>query len=179
MVKRTMVNYIKRGPYDELFTPPEAVIPLLKYLPKQMVYWECTDFGYSNITSILRANDFIVKNSHIQQNIDFLKDDPPFHYDAIITNPPYSMKDLFLERAYSLNKPFCFLMPITTLEGVKRGMMFRKYGVQLLVLDKRINFMKNKKNVWFNTSWFCWKILPKDLIFEKVLEVENAIKGVK
>jgi len=51
---------------------------------------------------------------------------------------------------------------------VERGALFRKYGIQLIVLDRRINFMKNKKNVWFNTSWFCWKLLPKDLIFEKV-----------
>ncbi len=170
IVKHAMINHIKKGPYDELFTPPEAVVPLLKYLPKKLRYWECTDFGESNITLVLKENGFIVKSSHIQQNINFLKDDPPFEYDVIITNPPYSIKDSFLERAYNIGKPFCFLMPLTTLEGVKRGKMFRKYGIQLLVLDRRINFMKNKKNVWFNTSWFCWKILPKDLVFEEVLK---------
>ena len=80
-----------------------------------------------------------------------------------------SRQDEFLQRCYELNKPFCLLLPITTLEGKKRGEMFRKYGIEVLVLDKRINFMKNKKNVWFNTSWFCWNVLPEKLIFEKVI----------
>lgn len=45
--------------------------------------------------------------------------------------------------------------------------LFRKYGIDLLVLDKRVEFMENKSN-WFNTSWFTWHILPKALIFEEL-----------
>ena len=29
--------------------------------------------------------------------------------------------------------------------------------------------MKNKKSNWFNTSWFCWKLLKHDLNFERVI----------
>lgn len=167
-MKQAMIDYMQKPINDELYTPEEAVLPILKYLPKNKIYWECTDFGGSNITKILQQNGYRVVSSHLKDGINFLTYTPSFEYDIIITNPPYSLKNEFLERAYSLNKPFAFLLPITTLEGVKRGAMFDKYGVQLVVLNKRINFMKEKKNVWFNTSWFCWNLLPKDLIFEKV-----------
>jgi len=168
VVKRAMIDYMKKGKNDELYTPEEAIMPLLPYLPKGKVYWEPTDFGGSNITKVLKGNGYQVISTHINQGFDFLKDEPDFEFDVIITNPPYSLKDEFLERAYELGKPFAFLLPITTLEGKRRGELFRKYGIQVLVLDKRINFMNSKKNVWFNTSWFCWKLLPRDLMFAQV-----------
>lgn len=152
---------------DELYTPLEAIYPLLKHLPKPpLTVWECTDFGDSLITKYLRANGYNVISTHLT-SFNFLTDTPDFYFDLIITNPPYSLKDEFIERAYYFDKPFALLLPLTALEGVKRGKLFRKNGVQLIVLDKRINFMKDKKNVWFNTSWFTYKIL-QNTIFEEV-----------
>lgn len=60
------------------------------------------------------------------------------------------------------------LLPLTALEGKERNKLYRKYGIELIVLDKRINFMKEKKNVWFNTSWFCNGICNEKLKFECV-----------
>ena len=167
-MKQAMINYIQNEKNDELYTPICAIEPLIKYLPKkQITIWECTDFGESNITSVLEYYDYKVVSTH-KKNFDFLKDKPQFDFDMIITNPPYSLKDAFLEKCFEYGKPFCLLLPITTLEGVKRNILFNKYGIELLVFDKRINYMKNKKSNWFNTSWFCYKVLPKQLIFEKV-----------
>lgn len=87
----------------------------------------------------------------------------------IITNPPYSLKDEFIKKCYEYGKPFCLLLPLTSLEGIKRGEMFRKNGIELVVLDKRIDFNGKGKN-WYNTSWFCYKVLPKQLIFEKLIK---------
>lgn len=96
----------------------------------------------------------------------------------IITNPPYSLKDDFLKRCYEYKKPFCLLLPITALEGKVRGQMFRENGIEVLVLDGRVQFMKNmikdynksKSGSWFNTSWFCWNVLKDKLIFEKLIK---------
>ena len=168
-MKQAMINYVKNPKNDELYTPEYAIKPLLKYLDKfkGKTIWECTDFGSSNITKVLKENGFKVISTHIKDGKNFF-DYEPEEYDLIITNPPYSLKDDFLQRAYELNKPFCFLLPLTSLEGIKRGEMFRQYGIEVLVLDKRVNFMKEKKSCWFNTSWFCWNVLPKRLIFEKL-----------
>lgn len=174
-MKKTMINYIQKDKFDEIYTPEYAIKPLLKYLPKNIVIWECTDFGGSNITKVLKNNGFKVVNTN-KAEIDFLQDNVDFHFDMIITNPPYSLKDKFIEKCYEYGKPFCLLLPITSFEGKKRGLMFRKYGIEALILDGRVQFMENmienynkkKSSNWFNTSWFCWKVLPQQLIFEEL-----------
>ncbi len=158
---------------DEFYTPLYAIDPLLKYIPKNIIIWEPTDYGQSNITKALVNHGCKVISTHINDDIDFLSYTPTFNYDMIITNPPYTLKDEFINKCYELNKPFALLLPLTALEGITRGKLFRKYGVDLMVLDKRVEFIKNKTN-WFNTSWFTYKILPKNLIFEELKK--EAIK---
>lgn len=168
-MKNAMINYMKNSKNDELYTPEYAIKPLLKFLPSNIKIWECTDFGNSNISKILKENGYEVIATH-KDRFDFLKETPNFDFDMIITNPPYSLKDEFLERCYFYDKPFCLLLPLTSLEGIKRGKMFRNKGIELLIFDRRCNFIYNnqKKNNWFNTSWFCYKVLPKKLIFEEL-----------
>ena len=125
-MKRALINYIQHEKYDEIYTPEYAVLPLLKYIPKEITIWECTDYGSSNITKVLNDNGYNVISTH-KKFFNFLIDDANFDFDMIITNPPYSLKDDFLERCYKYNKPFCMLLPITTLEGKRRGKMFREY----------------------------------------------------
>ena len=150
---------------DELYTPEYAIKPLIKYLPKNIKIWECTDYGSSNITKVLKENGYEVIMTH-KDNFDFLKDKADFEFNMIITNPPYSLKDKFIEKCYEYDKPFCLLLPITALEGIQRGKYWRKYGIDLLVFDKRIEYMN--KSCYFNTSWFCWNVLPQQLIFEEL-----------
>ena len=78
------------------------------------------------------------------------------------------MKNEFLRKCYEYNKPFALLLPITALEGKERNKLYKDNGLEIIVLDKRINFMKHKKNVWFNTSWFCRGMATKQLNFEEV-----------
>lgn len=166
-MKKAMINYMKNEKNDELYTPDYAIEPLLKYLPKDKIIWECTDFGESNITKVLKEHGYNVISTH-KKDFDFLNETADFDFDMIITNPPYSLKDEFLKKCYEYGKPFCLLLPITSLEGIVRGNMFRKYGVELLVFDRRCNFIyeNTKKSNWFNTSWFCYHVLPNKLLFE-------------
>lgn len=151
---KNKIDYIKRGAFDELYTPREAVEFIVDYIPENVkTIWECTAIENSEIVNVLREKGFTVVTSHIKNGLDFFEFEPQ-HYDLIITNPPYSLKDQFLERAFSLGKPFMMLLPITTLEGKKRSEMFRKNGVQVLIPNKRFNFIKEKKGSWFQTSWF-------------------------
>ena len=121
----------------------------------------------SEIVTVLREKGYTVVTSHIQDGFNFF-DYEPQHYDLIITNPPYSLKDSFLERAFSLGKPFMMLLPITTLEGKKRSELFRENGVQVLIPNKRFNFIVAKKGSWFQTSWFTYGLgLERDLNYIK------------
>lgn len=167
-MKKAMIDYMRNGANDEYYTPEEAVKPLLEYINPRWTVWEPTDRGESTITKMLKARGNKVITTHINQGVNFLTHEPEFDYDCIITNPPYSLKTEFLTRAYEMDKPFAFLLPITSLEGKVRGKLFKEHGVEVLVLNKRINFLKHKKGAWFNVSWFCRGILPKQLVFVEV-----------
>lgn len=172
-MKKAMIDYMQNVKNDELYTPEYAIKPLLKYLPQNITIWECTDNGSSNIGKVLMRGGYKIISTH-KETFDFLCDKPDFDFDMIITNPPYSLKDEFISKCYEYGKPFCLLLPITSLEGIERGKMYRKNGIELLVFDRRCNFIYDnaKKSNWFNTSWFCWKVLPKQLIFEELIKGE-------
>jgi len=153
---------------DDFQTPPIALKPLIPYLKKEWVIWECAE-GKGNLTKALRELGFKVVGTDIITGHDFLKDDPP-EFDCIVTNPPYSLRYQFIKRAYELGKPWAMLMTLTTLEG-KRQELFKKYGIELLLLNKRINFETPSgkgSGAWFPVAWFCWKLLPKDIVFGEI-----------
>jgi len=161
-------EYSKREKFvnpDECYTPEYAIFPLLPYLTKGWKIWDCA-FGSGRLAKHFEKYWFKVIGAEEQ---DFLKDEiNKFAFDVIITNPPYSKKDDFLKRAFEIGKPFAFLLPLTTLEGMKRSNMFRGNNIQMIIPNRRINFEipSGKKSSWFATAWFCYKFnLPKDLMF--------------
>lgn len=142
------------GSTDEFYTPKEAIYPLLPYLNKKWIILE-NAWGLGHLAKHFQEEGFIVV----------------FHglYDCLVTNPPYSKKDEWLEISYSQSKPFALLLPLTALEGKRRGQLYREYGIQLIIPNKRINFITPSgegSGSWFQVAWFCWKLnLPKDLNF--------------
>lgn len=164
-MKKPMQVTMQLPKFDSLYTPLRAVAPLLRHvnLKPDSLIWECCDPGISNISEALRSCGFDVVSTDIETGFDFLEDKPDFSFDAIITNPPYSLKDEFLERCYAYGKPFALLLPITSLEGIRRSRLFRTHGVSVIVLDKRMDFTGKKSN-WFNVSWFCWGFLPANIL---------------
>src|ERR1035437_10105963 len=145
----------KQGNPNDFQTPIEALNPLYSYLKKEWIIWECS-CGKGNLLGGLNGRGFCTIGTDILRGYDFLKYKPD-DFDCIITNPPYSLKQQFLERAYSLEKPFAFLLPLTTLETQKRQELFRKYGLEIIFFDKRINFeTPDGKGMgsWFATAWF-------------------------
>ena len=146
-------------PFDELYTPNEAIECLLPFIPKDVkTIWESTAIPNSTIVEVLRQNGYKVITSHLDDGYDFLNYIPEEEFDMIITNPPFSLKDKFLKRAFEIDKPFFFLLPLTTLEGQKRNTLFSNHRIEMVIPNKRFNFIKEKKGSWFQTSWFGYKI---------------------
>jgi len=159
-VKFTDIYSKNKGKSDEYSTPSYALLPLLEYLPKEKVIWECTDTSGS-ISSFLKEKGYKV----VSTDDDFLLYNIP-KGDIIVTNPPYSLKTEFLQHSYKLGIPFAFLLPITALEGYNRQELYRKYGISLILFNKRIQFRSNRTGAWFATAWFTHGLnLPKDLNF--------------
>ncbi len=155
----------KRGGFDELYTPRYAIEPLKKYIEGLNIDWEylgkdrfiiwCPfDTEESNYVKVLKEWGYKVIHSHIDDGKDFFEYEPEY-YDLVISNPPFSIKTEVLKRLYKLGKPFALLLPLTALEGIARNKMYKEHGISLIVLNKRVSFMKGKGSNYFNSSYFC------------------------
>ena len=156
---------LMKGRPDNYQTPKIAWEYLKPYIKKEWTVWECAS-GEGQLYTFIKEDGFTVIGS--DKEYDFLRQ-PTKDCDCIITNPPYSLKDEFIERCYAINKPFALLMPLTALEGKRRQREFAEHGVQMIIPPKRINFKTPSgqgRSAWFATAWFCYKLnLPKEINF--------------
>lgn len=168
---------MQSGSSDDFQTPPEALYALYPFLKKEWTIWECAT-GRGNLSKALEQHGYKVIATDILEGHDFLTWRPEKPFDVIITNPPYSLKQEFLIRAYKLQKPFALLLPLTTFETPKRQSLFQKYGVQVIFFPKRINFTTPSgegSGAWFMTAWFTWGLgLPREFNFVHHICPEQA-----
>jgi len=156
--------------FSDLYTPAYATELIVPYLKKFNKIWECAS-GQGHMTRVFEKHGLDVYESDITTGKDFLKfTSPPEGVDVIVTNPPYALKDRFLYHCYAIQLPFALLMPLTALGGKSRGLRYRKNGIELLIPDKRVNFIYEgaKKACWFHSAWFCHNVLPRQLIFKEL-----------
>ena len=166
-------------PFDRCNTPAYALDPLLPYLKREWSIWEPAA-GTGNIVEALNLagrNAFgtdILGYPEGNQPMDFLTWQPlRSTYDAIVTNPPYSIKFDWLERCYGLGKPFALLVPVETIGAQKAQRLMERHGVELLLLNRRVNFQMPNKG-WegsaaqFPVLWLCWQMLPQPIVYGRL-----------
>ena len=167
---------LQKGSPDDFQTPPIALTPLYPYLNPDWTIWEPA-CGKGNLVRGLQKNNYSVVGTDLYCDFgneplrNFLDDTPSKVFDCIITNPPFSLKQQFLERCYALEKPFALLLPLTTFETAKRQKLFKKNGVEVIFFDRRINFETpnkvEKSSAWFATAWFTHGLnIGRELSFE-------------
>ena len=103
---------------------------------KRQIIWLPFDEEWSSFNKRLTELGYRVVRSSLAEGQDFFKYEPE-HWDLIVSNPPFSIKDKVLERLYSFNKPFAVLLPLNSLQGKTRYKYF-KDGIQILSFDARI-----------------------------------------
>tara|TARA_Y100000310_G_scaffold332108_1_gene407045 strand:- start:334 stop:930 length:597 start_codon:yes stop_codon:yes gene_type:complete len=154
---------------DEYYTPSILVEPILKYLKPNSTIWCPFDTKESEFVILFKEAGHKVIYSHIWLGQDFFEYEPDEHYDYIISNPPFTKKYEILDRLYELDKPFAMILGIPVLNYQVVGEYFfnkQREGIdlQLLIVDKKISFDGNTAS--FNNSFFCYNVLPKQIIFE-------------
>ena len=164
------LNY-KPGSQDCCQTPFYAIEPLLKFFPTYWHIWEPAA-GEGNIVNALRSYGYQVTGTDILLGQDFFRHQLT-HWDAIITNPPFSLKYKFLARCYQLDKPFALLLPVETLGAKSAQVLFEEFGIEIILLNKRIDFkMPNKGfggSAQFPTAWFCFGLnIGQQLTFANI-----------
>lgn len=166
MIKNSNKILYSGGNNDECYTPQYAVEPIVKYLDKEKIYWLPFDTEESYFYKVLKAGGFKVVISHISKGQDFYSYEP-VEWDCIISNPPFTNKRKIFERALSFNKPFALLMSNTWLNDSAPKQLFKDKDLQLLMFDKRIEFIGQPKNkITFSSSYYCYNFLPKQIIME-------------
>jgi hypothetical protein len=145
---------------DFFETPKEAILPILKYIPKDIkIIWEPT-YGKGAISNILENCGYKVIKTDLYpktddtQKMDFLLEEIDEPYEFILLNPPFCLKTKFLERLIDLKKPFMFICPITILETATRSKIFYENKLSIINLSRRINYIGKKgAKCWFHSVW--------------------------
>ena len=160
-----------KGKNDECYTPSYGVTPIIKYIPKNAKVWCPFDTKDSEFVKQISLTHSVV-HSHLDEGKDFFEYEP-FHWDVIVSNPPFTNKRKFFERALSFNKPFALIMANTWLNDSAPKQLFKDKDLQLLMFDKRMEFIQShspspsgNKKITFSSSYYCWNFLPKQIIME-------------
>jgi len=168
-----------KGKNDECYTPDYAVAPILEYIPKNAIVWcpfDKEDSGF--VKQISKTNPVVY--SHIDYDQDYFEYEPK-KWDVMVSNPPFTNKRKIFERALSFNKPFALIMSNTWLNDAAPMQIFRDKDLQLLMFDKRIKFLMNNgddnSKITFSSSYYCWNLLPKQIIMKKLEREKNTLKG--
>lgn len=161
-----------KGNNDECLTPRYAVLPILKYLPKNKIIWCPCDTEDSEYVKVLQENGYKVIFSHIDNGQDYFEYEPQ-KWDIMVTNPFYTGKREVVQRALDFGKPFALLLPLTWLNDSAPKQLFFTKDLQLLMFDKRIKFLNNgvvQNKITFATVYYCWNLLLKQIIMGKLEE---------
>jgi len=159
------------GNNDECYTPYYGVTPILKYIPKDAKVWCPFDTKESEFVKQIGAQNLVI-STHISTGQDFLTYTPDFEWDVIVSNPPFSNKRKFFERALSFEKPFALIMTNTWLNDSAPKQLFKDKDLQLLMFNKRMKFHspdgRPNDKITFSSSYYCWNFLPKQIIMEQL-----------
>ncbi len=176
---------------DNCQTPEYAIDIILKYIPKNKVIWESA-VGEGIVLRKLKREGYKVKGTDIKTGTDFFKKIKKIKgVDIQLTNVPFSKKYKWLEESFESGIPFFLLVPLDTLGSTFAQSLFKKYGVTIHLLNKRINYkMPNKKWEWkerdkktgrmvkkrsssqFASVWLSWNGIKNgkvNVVFEQVL----------
>jgi len=138
---------------DQYWTMPHSIDPLVKYLvefyedPTQITIWEPCH-GEGGLTNPLKTAGFNVISTDLytlpdhvsfinckdEEGVEHEECEVPEGVDLIITNPPFSYKNAFLERFFRLGIQTMVILPLDIL-GTKRDLaLLKENGFNLYML---------------------------------------------
>jgi hypothetical protein len=159
------------------------LLPYLKQRPEIKTVWCPCDKEESEFVKVLKNNGYKVIFSHIDYGQDFLKYEPTEQYDAIITNPPFSIKNEIVKRCIDLGKPWALLLSATCIQSASLVQILSKAKqFQYIIFDKRISYSGDRPPFpsWFFTSqllnenkFYIYKEDPKEMYVQWDKERNN------
>jgi hypothetical protein len=149
-------------------TPVVAVHALLRVENLPYRIWEPA-CGIGNIAGTLIGAGHAVFASDLngrgygQPGIDFLLPGPPVDCDAIVTNPPFSLAEEFVEVALERAPMVVMLLRLAFMESGRRSHILENRGLaRIRVFRKRLPMMHRagwegrKANSGMAFAWYIW-----------------------
>lgn len=159
-----------KGNNDECYTPDYGVAPILEFIPKGKIVWCPFDKEESEFVKQISKTNKVVF-SHIDEGKDFFEYEPK-KWDIMISNPPFTNKRKYFERALSFDKPFALVMANTWLNDSAPKQLFKDKDLQLLMFDKRMKFIspdgRDNNKITFSSSYYCYNFLPKQIVMREL-----------
>lgn len=172
----------ERQQRDYFQTPPYAVDLLVPFIPDGVRYiWEPA-CGGGMMVERLSHHGYAVVDSDIEhgdptRQVDFLAGDS-YVVEAIITNPPFSLKREFAEQCMAHGLPWAFLIPADF--NVWLCETIRDWKCRIVMPTRRIDYItptgKSGKDsqAQFHSMWLTWQFaVPHQLT---VVELTNETK---
>ena len=159
-------------------TPIECTQALLNFLKEKNVkinkVWECA-CGELHMSNIIEQNGIDVISTDILTGTDFITAEvPDNNIDWIITNPPFNVAEKFIERAFSLNLPFAFLLKSQFWHSKKRYPLFEKTKPSyVLPLTWRPDFTGQGSSL-LDMAWVVWGLNTKETIYQPLQKPTNS-----
>ncbi len=149
-----------RSKNDFYETPQDCILNFLKHHPldpNAVILDPCVGTGafpkairmagYTNQIDTIEidSNSKVIPETSNHYCKDFLQFESPYEYDVIFSNPPYSLAEEFIRKAFTLvnNEKFeiIFLLRLNFLESKKRHDFWQEYMVNdLYILSNRPSF---------------------------------------
>jgi hypothetical protein len=160
---------------DTFQTPNYAIDLLLPFIPKHITHvWECAAGG-RKISRKLELAGYTVFSTDLQEAEGVLKHnfitdpfpDLSWGIFSIITNPPFSIKDLFVERCFEYGVPFALLINMDYSQQMCRWI---QKGCQKIVPVSRISYLTpnlvSRVNNKLGTQYRTIDDIPNDTIYK-------------
>lgn len=164
MSHRRISNF-RRVARDRYETPDWVTDVLIRHLPLRVYrIWEPA-CGSGKMMRVLRANGLSVFGTDITQGRDFAEWMTGRDFDAIVTNPPYRLADMFIERALELTEAnrgvVAMLLQTDFDHAATRQHLISEHPAfaKKIALTQRIRWFrktKDSKSPSYNHAWLIW-----------------------
>ena len=155
-----------RPKHDFYPTPTHCTEDLLRVEDFGGIIWEpaCGDGAISKVLvekGLQVVSTDLIDRGYGEGGVDFLES--TMEVDSIITNPPYSLAQKFVEHAlFCTNHKVAMLLKLAFLEGQKRQAMFMSSPLaRVWVYSKRVTQyrggIKAKYSGMIAFAWFVWE----------------------
>ena len=167
--------------FDYYATDPIAAEWLIKLEKLNLNIWECAA-GEGNLSKVFESNGFTVKSTDLIDRgygtggIDFLACEDKFDGD-IVTNPPYSLAQDFIEHALSLipiGNKVCMFLKVQFMEGKNRRRLFDNAPpIRIWVSSSRISCSKRNATYGGSMIDYAWDVWEKGYTGDTILKWFN------